>query len=312
MKTFTALSLAAWISFPAPAAEPKPFTVGEIRLTVVSGLQETELRYRLKDGRIRIDRPGEIIPAPPVNLLELKSGTLTILHPRNGTWQEIPAAKLRRPPSGIANLPGPPPGIGPRQLSAITPPGQAGHVPLDPAEPAKFTPRLPEIPRPPERPPLPPLPAVPPPAAGVPAGVPGPLAIPAVPAGAPPVLPGQAPPMELKATTGQREIHGYPCTRYTLAIPREGEMSLWLAGPGLLPPFHLLEADAPALAPGRDEFAKVPALLRERNLFPLLAELKGEDGSPLLRWEVTAITPSAGEDDSLFQVPANFQPLAPP
>jgi hypothetical protein len=307
MKTFTALSLVAWISFPAPAAEPKAFTIGEIRLTVVSGPQETELRYRLKDGRMRIDRPGEIIPAPPVNLIELASGTLTILHPHNGAWQEIPAARLRRPQSGIAGLPGPPPGIGPQQLPAITPPGQAGHMPLDPdpVGPAKFAPRLPEIPRPPERPPLP---TVPPPAAGVP----GPPAIPAVPGITSPMVPGQAPPMELKATAEQREIHGYPCTRYTLAIPREGEMNLWLAGPGLLPPFHLLEADAPAPAPGRDEFAKVPALLRERDLFPLLAELNGEDGSPLVRWEVTVITPSTGEDDSLFQVPANFQPLAPP
>ena len=308
MKTFTALVLAAWISFPAPATEPKPFAAGEIRLRVVSGPQETELRYRLKDGRMRIDHPGEIIPAPPVNLIEFASGTLTILHPHNGTWQEIPAARLQRPPSGIAGLPGPPSGIGPRQLPAITPPGRAGHVPLEPAGPVNFAPRLPEIPRPPGRPPLPALPTVP----QLTTGVPEPPAIPAVSAGAPPMVPGQAPPMELKAANEQREIHGYPCTRYTLAIPREGEMSLWLAGPGLLPPFHLLEADAPALAQRRDELAKVPALLRERDLFPLLAELKGEDGSPLLRWEVTAITPGMGEDDSLFQVPANFQPLVPP
>jgi hypothetical protein len=291
MKTFAILVLAAWISSPAAAAEPKPFTNGEIRLRVISGPQETEFRYLLRDGTMRIDHPGEIIPAPPVNLLDLASGNLTILHPHNGTWQRVPAAKLRPRQLGTSGLPD----IGPRQAPGITPPGEAGHVPVVAAVPASPGPRPPDFPRP--------MPAIPPSDAfPVPSALSQELAIPF----------GRVPPMELKATPEQREIHGYPCTRHTLAIPREGVMSLWLAGPGLFPPFHLLEADLPDLPRSHDELAKVPALLRERDLFPLLAELKGGDRSPILHWKVTAITPSTGVDASLFLVPGGFQPLVPP
>lgn len=273
-----------------------PFTTGEVRLRMISGPQETQLRYRLKDGKMRIDQPGEIIPAPPVNLLDLASGNLTILHPHNATWQEVPAAKLQPGRLGVAGLPV----IGPQQGPEITAPGEAAQAPLAAVASPETGPRLPEFPPPPARMPLPPVPAAPP--SGP---FPGPLV--------PVVLPGQAPPMELKATAEQREIHGYSCTRYTLVIPREGEMSLWLAGPGFFPPFYLLEADPPDSFRDRDALAKIPALLRERDLFPLLAELKGEGGgSLLLRWEVTAIAAGTADDDSLFRVPPGFQPLAPP
>jgi hypothetical protein len=125
-------------------------------------------------------------------------------------------------------------------------------------------------------------------------------------------FPGSPAPMELKATNETRVIHGYKCTMHTLSIPREGEMSLWLPAPGLLPPFHLLLEDVPRRKERPDLLQQIPALLRERDLFPLLAELKGEDGGEILRWEVTGIAPGRLEDADLFEVPATFYPLDPP
>jgi hypothetical protein len=290
MKISAALIALAALWLPAAADDPVPFRHGEIRLRMVSGQETTEFRYRLMEGRMRIDRPGEVIPAPPVNLLDLASGTLCILRPHNGTWQEVSAEKLRSPPPG---RPTPPPGIGPRQDPAITPPGQIPAGPAgQPATGADFPgiPPMPEIPWPPGRSP------------GDIWKEPGAPAL-------PPVIPGQASPLELKVTGEKRELHGYPCVRHTVALPREGEVVLWLAGPGLFPPFHLLEAEAPRPEPRRDGFSRIPMLLRGRDLFPLQAEWKGEDGSLVARWEVIGIAAGPVEDDSLFEVPAAFHRL---
>lgn len=118
--------------------------------------------------------------------------------------------------------------------------------------------------------------------------------------------------MELRATKETRVIHGYKCTMHTLSIPLEGEMSLWLPAPGQLPPFHLLLEDVPRQQGRPDLLQQVPALLREKDLFPLLAELKGEDGGEMFRWEVTRILPGKVEDADLFEVPASFHPLDAP
>lgn len=248
------------LSLSAAANDPAPFRQGELLLRTGTDQASSEVRYRLKDERLRIDQPGEVIPAPAVNLLDLASGTLRILHPHNGTWQEVESGKLSPARPG---LPGPQAGVGPRQGPVIAPPA------------------LPAIPR-----------------------MPDPGRVPLMP---PPVLPIlQAGTPELKDTGEERRIHGYACVRHTITFAHDGEMSLWLAAPGMFPPFHLLASDVPERQ-SRDPFAQVPALLREKNRFPLLAEWKGKDGSVINRWEVVAITPDIILDASLFEVPESFQ-----
>lgn len=330
MRSITFTLAAGLISLPSAGAEPKPFTEGEIRLRIISGRQETELRYRLKDGQLRIDRPGEIIPAPPVNLLDLATGTLRILRPHNSTWLEVPADALRpaRPAPPHAG-PTPPAGIGPPRGPGISPPRHrpddlSGPPPGDsgPSKPqiGPSVPRVSPIPEIPGHQPAPALPMDLPPGIGplFGGGVGGTVRappippIPGIPGGVIP-LPGMFHdgPLELKRTGEKRILHGYECVKYTIAIPREGEMTLWLAGPGLFPPLHFLRAEVsrPQHRPDWDE--RIAALLREESLFPLLAELKGEGGNELARWEVIRMEPGDVEDpDSrLFKVPDPFTEL---
>ena len=67
----------------------KAFTSrGEIRLTIHDRGRKQVWCYRYNNKQLRIDCPDKIIPAPPVNLLDFSAGTLRILHPHNGTWEE--------------------------------------------------------------------------------------------------------------------------------------------------------------------------------------------------------------------------------
>ena len=329
-KSFAALALAALMPWSLDAGEPGPFTSGEIRLLTNPGGQQIELRYRLKNARMRIDRPGEIIPAPPVNLLDLKTGNLRILHPHNGTWNKVPAESLRPQRPG-RDLPTPPPGIGPWQGPEITPPGQPGRPPVDPAPPDRSgmkprigpdlpgVPAVPDFPEMPARPAIPSIPGMPatlPPGLGsLPGGAPGggfaQPEIPRISESISRIFPGRTDPLELKPADEKRVIHGYECTRHIVTIPREGELILWLTAPGMLPPFHLLLDDVPPTRQRPDWAEQIPALLREKDLFPLLAIWKREDGGESTCWEVTRI--GAGEEDGgIFEVPESYYQLERP
>ena len=83
----------------ALAGEEPPALLSEIRLAVRNGGASRELRYRYAVSQLRIDRPGEIIPAPPVNLLNFGQGTLRIIHPHNGTWEQGPIGGVANPAS---------------------------------------------------------------------------------------------------------------------------------------------------------------------------------------------------------------------
>lgn len=126
-----------------------------------------------------------------------------------------------------------------------------------------------------------------------------------------------------------RTLHGYPCVKHTLNIPRQGVMTLWLSDADDLPPFHTLAYEAPRAAGGTDWQQRWPALLREANRFPLLAIFrtapeKGHSdrkddaeasppslGEEIMRWEVTAITAVTVDDkeEKLFKIPAEFHKM---
>jgi len=138
---------------------------GEIRMTMQNGGTDQEIRYRYTETQLRIDRPGEVIPSPAVNLLDLETGTLCIIHPHNGTWEQgavgrvadpilhipgsaIPAAPHMAPPADWPEMPeNLPEGIGPGAAQAPSPsasiPGMpAGGMPAFPAMPVFPTPGI--------------------------------------------------------------------------------------------------------------------------------------------------------------------------
>lgn len=137
--------------------------------------------------------------------------------------------------------------------------------------------------------------------------------------------------MTLTTHKETRSIHGYPCIRHTLTIPREGVITLWLTEAADLPPFHTLMYETP-LQRGRMEWQhKWTALLREKQLFPLLAVLRDNstlENNPtdqddqenktspaprkeIMRWEITSITAKTIEDKEgrLFKIPAEFHKM---
>lgn len=75
------------------------------------------------------------------------------------------------------------------------------------------------------------------------------------------------------------------------------------------PPFYLLQSERPRHGLGSDWRSRVPALLRARKLFPLLATLDSEDGREVARWEVTMVEESSPVDAGTFGIPAGMHRL---
>ncbi|MEM9080146.1 MAG: hypothetical protein AAGC74_05575, partial [Verrucomicrobiota bacterium] len=107
-----------------PLLTAQPLLEGQLTLKLSSGSHHETHRYRLKDHQLRIDQPGDLIPSPPINLINLKTNTITLLRPHNGTARTFTAtnespAPANTPP-GFPAMPQLPPGIGPQSTS--TPP----------------------------------------------------------------------------------------------------------------------------------------------------------------------------------------------
>jgi hypothetical protein len=288
----------------ADAAEEAFPPQGEIRLQVVDGGSARELRYRFRDRRLRIDRPGKLVPSPPVNIVDQAAGKLRILHPHNATWEEAPIDSTNRSVRPLAPTPALlPPAGPPPALPSLTPPTTW-------PEPLKLSDDLPAGigPGPPGlSPDFSPLAAGM--APGVPAGMPS---IPGMPAFPPMPMLGEAEPMALMAQDPTNALHGFSCRLHEVEVPDWGTMSLWVSDDPRLPPFYLLMHEV-SCSSGRSEWYElVTALLREAKAFPFHAVLKSESGHALATWEVLAVTFGlAGEDADLFGVPAEFHRLPP-
>ncbi len=267
------------------------FAAGEILFSVRDGGRVREIRLSYDAERLRIDRPGNIIPAPPVNLLDLKQGTLRILHPHNGTWSEVGS---RRSEVG----------------------GQRAEVGGQESEVAK-----PRMALPADWPKMPALPE------GLPEGIgPGaskmqvPSINPGLPAGMPafPAMPtfsmegmGGDKPMVLVSKNQTNEFFGFLCHLYETTVPEHGIMSLWLCDAPALPPFHLLVHGLERNRPEWDE--QIARLLRKKKTFPFRAELKVvEGGEVLAEWNVLSIKTNVKEKNQaeLFEIPAGMHRLS--
>jgi len=139
-KTMGVVVLVGLVGRVFPAAEKSSVFRGEIRMTMQNGGTGRVFRYRYTETRLRIDRPGEVIPSPRVNLLDLEKGLLCIIHPHNGTWEQntvggvaapilhipgspIPAVTRMAPPADWPEMPGMPgnlpEGIGPASAQSV-------------------------------------------------------------------------------------------------------------------------------------------------------------------------------------------------
>lgn len=289
---------------------------GVLEATLTSGKRVTELRYARRDDIVRIEDlyvPKKGV-APPVNLLNLKSGDLTIFHRGNSTFMKVPAERLSAVPDSSAAMPGMShlaQGIGPN----VDNEGRLVSRDLDEQKANGKTPQPPGTAPSAEnanqrgaagRPQMPPqMQAM----INGPGGTRGMPMMPPMPPM--PGIPGREGPTRLKKTDEVREIYGVQCTKYTMSDPREGNFEIWAADD--LIPFFLLTHDAPRLRRRRELHESWPATLREKGLFPMLAILKDEDGEhEILRFEVTSFDPEKKpEDASLFKVPPGFHEIEP-
>lgn len=114
---------------------------------------------------------------------------------------------------------------------------------------------------------------------------------------------------ELKATEETKDILGHKAQKYSLESHGE-TLEIWATNEGELPPFYAWQPFCPEPHPAYQIEEQFPALLRAKNIFPLLVTLKhGEQSQPLL--EVTSITPAGKDDPSLdektYTIPADHR-----
>jgi len=291
---------------------------GKIEIAITRGTDITSLLYTYGENFLRIEvagaKPGTF--PDPVNIVDLKSGAMTIVYPHNRTFMKLTAAQAdanqkTATPQLPAGMPAPPTGIGPQSGMNNTPP-----LPSLP-------PGAPPMPTPPSG--LPPgigpqasampnmqaaIPNMPP----MPAGV-GPQArMPAMPVMPP--MPTEK--LELKATGKKDKILGYASEQFELK-QRGEKMEIWATDQ--LPVFQsYLRNQSPRFGPRMLE-EQWPVLVTEKKMFPLRASLRFDmgpnganatDGAPeRMRFEVKSTKPGKITDEKLFQPPEGYVEMPP-
>lgn len=264
----------------------------EVRLSIKNGGQVQEFRYRFRDQQLRIERSGKIIPSPPVNILEVETGLLSIIHPHNGTWE---------------------------QGSIVE-----GTHPVSPA-PVAIEASIPAIEERPRMDPPTDWPDMP---SGMPAGIgpgakkPSPTAtlVPGMPAGMPafPAMPdfpmegmGGDEPLTLVSLNQTNELAEFSCRLYEATVAREGKLVVWLSDDPRLPPFHLLRHELPNSRQQPEWNEQLAEQLRKKNLFPFKVELKAENGQTIISWTVLSVRTDLKKEefDGLFTVPDGLYQL---
>jgi hypothetical protein len=111
--------------------------------------------------------------------------------------------------------------------------------------------------------------------------------------------------LELRSTEEKTNILGFACRKYELK--RQGEtLEIW-ATEQLLPFQAYVRNQIPRFGPRTIE-EEWPALMTSRELFPLLATLRLDNGPRRFRFEVISVTSEkiSDADGKLFQVPADY------
>ncbi len=273
MKAAAALFLAHALA--CPAGDAPRFDSGDIRLLHTDGGTRAEYRYMKHGDRLRIERTGETRPPHPVNLLDLKERTLTILRPINSSHRTLPFSAWDTPAENPAGG-GFPPGI----------------------------PAMPDLPAAPGNPDAPGIP-------GVPGGVPIPP-LPGLPdMDEPPKLTPGDETREIHGHACRKHtlILSRPRQKYTLWLAKdEGLFPFFLlqsdapARPGPADPFAqwTVPLRKEGLFPFLATLHEIPFATDEND-----AEAPGME---LARWEIVSITSKEGDkpDDGLFAIPEGY------
>jgi hypothetical protein len=266
------------VALAAAAAPTAAAFEGRIQAVTTQGKETTPLLYTVGTNCLRIEVAVTNWPHA-VNLVERSSDAMTLVFPHNRSFVRLkPAAENASAPSpGMPPMPVPA-GVGPQ---SAPPPG---------------------------------APAIPAPPAGLPTGIgpqaqsPGTPAMPAM-----PTMPMMRMPMEkmeLKATGQKTNLLGYACERFELK--QRGEtLEVWATD--RLLPFQPYQRDQPhRFSPPMLE-EQWPGLLKARNLFPLRATLRFDNGAERYRFEVKSIQAGriADRDGELFQPPPDYHEIEP-
>ena len=283
---------------------------GRIEAVFSQGTESTSLSYTVGATQLRIEVTGSTAPTP-VDILDLKSGAMTLLFPHNRSFVRLKPATEKPAIPGFPAMPMPPgglpPGIGPQSNAA---PAAAA----TPQAPPNIEPQSGLPGGAPATPAMPALPAMPPGIGPQSSTSPGmPAAMPAGAAGMPPMPP--MPPMptgiammdklELKPTGKKEEILGFACEQYE--VKQRGEtLEIWATGQ-LLPYEPYLRNPPPRFGP-RMLGEQWPKLVKEQKLFPLRAILRYDNGTERFRFEVKSVKAEKlkPEDAKLFEPPGNY------
>ena len=287
-QSIVVLLAAASLPFSASAFE------GRVEAVLVHGTESTAMLYTVGATQLRIEVTGSTAPNP-VDILDLKSGALTLLFPHNRSFVRLKPAKEEAAMPGVPGMPLPPgclpPGIGP-QTNAAPGTAIAPQVPLKIGPPAGA----------PAMPAMPPGigPQSSPSAAGMPAAIPGMPPMPPLPAAM-----GMMDKPELKPTGKQEKILGYACEQYE--VKQRGEtLEIWTTNQ--LFPYERYVRNQPHRFGPRMIEKLWPKLAKDKKLFPLRAILRQGNGTERFRFEVKAVKPGElkTDDSKLFEVPAGY------
>lgn len=312
---------------------------GRINAVMIQGNQTNALLYTVGTTSLRVEMTVTNWPNP-VDILDINSGTLTLLFPNNRSFVHLKSATeaatvgapgMPMPPAGL------PQGIGPQSPPAVPPMPTMPNMPALPpgvGPQAQGTPNMPTMPPRPVMPNMPstagmpPMPNMP----ALPQGV-GPQAqagssVPVMPSRPPPNMPNMAgasgmpsmPAMpmpmmpnakaELQATGQKTNLLGFACQQYQLK--QRGEtLEIW-ATDQLFPYQPYVQNQPHRFGPQRIE-EQWPGMLTSRKLFPLLASLRYDNGAERFRFEVQSVTPQklTDKDAKLFQPPEGWFEIQP-
>jgi hypothetical protein len=276
---------------------------GRISATIIQGNDASGLLYTVGTNSLRVEMTATNWPNP-VDILDLQSGTMTLLFPHNRSFVRLkPVPESPSAAPGFPQMPGGlPPGVGPQ-----SPPPGAPAMPNLPAREGIGPTNLPGMPAP-NMPALPPavgprtqpatMPGAPP-AAGMPS-------MPAMPMMPPPMMEK----MELKAIGEKTNLLGFACEKFE--IKQRGEtMEIW-ATDQLLPFQNYIRNQPHRFGPRMIE-EQWAGMVKARKLFPLRATLKFDNGTERFRFEVKSVTPQKlrDEDAKLFEPPAGYFEVEP-
>ena len=255
---------------------------GRIAAVLSKGNETVPIAYTVGTNMLRIESTGSN-QLSPVDILDLQSGTLTLLFPHNRSFVRVKRAGLGVPSGKESNTKP----VALAQESKINlqqagsfPPG----VPASALRQAKFDSptRLP--------------PGFEPQDGTVGAG---PATV------APAMLEASAGMLVLQTTQQKTNILGFACRKYELK--RQGEtLEIW-ATDELIPFQAYVRSQTPRFGPRTTE-EEWPALMTSRKLFPLLATLRLDNGPQRFRFEVISVTREkvTDPDGKLFRPPADY------